>query len=192
MLCIVATHLHNTYINFTEKPDLHTLLCLPSHGGRNIKIIESSASHYYHIGIILLNDRHGNRVAAIERSLNGRVMDIMLEVYRQWLTEDINCFWTTLTNCFRQCDLNNLAHSIEQHFGLPSPTVPSLQYTLVSSPHKTSVSTLQHTSDSQTSDHSCGVPSKTVYSLLYLYTYSLIFYSTIKPCVTQFMMSSKI
>ena len=128
-----------------EKPDLQSLLNLPSHGGRVIKVIESTATHYYNIGIILLNDRHGDRVTAIERSLNGRVMDIMREIYREWLSEDINCSWTTLTDCFRQCDLNNLAHSIEQHFRLPSPSSHSLQHIPVPQSQHTPVSSLQHT-----------------------------------------------
>ena len=154
-----------SYTESAEKPDLQSLLNLPSHGGRVIKVIESSAAHYYNIGIILLNDRHGNRVSAIERSLNRQVMDIMREVYREWLSEDINCSWTTLTDCFRQCDLNSLAYSIEQHFGLPSP-------------QETPSHSLQHIPVPQTSDYSCGVPSKRCYIpplSTICYTYSILY-----------------
>ena len=45
----------------------------------------------------------------------------MRELYEAWLAEDPNCSWVTLTDCFRQCGLQSLARSIEQHFGLPSP-----------------------------------------------------------------------
>ena len=154
----------------TEKPDLQSLKYLPSHGGRVIKVIESTAAHYYNIGIILLNDRHGDRVTAIERSLNRQVMDIMREIYRQWLSEDINCSWTTLTDCFRQCDLNNLAYSIEQHFGLPPShslqhiPVPQSQHTPVSPLQHTPVTPPQHTPEGEhnfkTSGYTCDISSK--------------------------------
>ena len=153
-----------SYTESTEKPDLQSLLNLPSHGGRVIKVIESSAARYYNIGIILLNDRHGDRVSAIERSLNRQVMDIMREVYREWLAEDINCSWTTLTDCFRQCDLNNLAYSIEQHFGLPSPPSHSLQHIPVPQSQPTPVPTPQHIPEGEhnfkTSGYTCDISSK--------------------------------
>ena len=166
------THTHTlslfpSYTESTERPDLQSLLNLPSHGGRVIKVIESTAAHYYNIGIILLNDSHGNRVSAIERSLNRRVMDIMREIYREWLSEDINCSWTTLTDCFRQCDLNSLAYSIEQHFGLPSPQhtpVTPPQHTPVPPPQHTPVPTPQHTPEGEhnfkTSGYTCDISSK--------------------------------
>ena len=172
-------HTHSlfpSYTESTEKPDLQSLLNLPSHGGRVIKVIESTAAHYYNIGIILLNDRHGDRVSAIERSLNGRVMDIMREVYREWLSEDINCSWTTLTDCFRQCDLNNLAYSIEQHFGLPSPQktpshspqhipVPQSQHTPVHTPQLTPEG--EH--NFKTSGYTCDISSKIYLSLILMH-----------------------
>ena len=169
------THSLSLFPSYTERPDLQSLLNLPSHGGRVIKVIESSATHYYNIGIILLNDRHGDRVSAIERSLNRQVMDIMREVYREWLSEDINCSWTTLTDCFRQCDLNNLAYSIEQHFGLPSPQhtpvtppqhtpVTPPQHTPVTPPQHTPVPSPQHTPEGEykfkTSGYTCDISSK--------------------------------
>ena len=87
-------------------------------------------------------------MAAIEHSLNRREMDIMREVYREWLAEDINCSWAELTDCFRQCDLNNLAYSIEQHFGPPSPQkIPVL----------TSLHTLHNL---ETPGYTHGVPGK--------------------------------
>lgn len=99
---------------------MQTLYNLPTSRG-DIKIIQSSASHYRHIGTNLLDDRYGERIDEIELEKSRRGRDIIVEVYKQWLAEDTNCSWATLTDCFRQCDLNNLALSIEQHFGLPPP-----------------------------------------------------------------------
>ena len=106
-------------------------------------------------------------MSAIERSLNRQVMDIMREIYREWLSEDINCSWTTLTDCFRQCDLNNLAYSIEQHFGLPSPQktpVPTSQHIPVPQSQHTSVPTPQPTPEGEhnfkTSGLTCDISSK--------------------------------
>ena len=98
---------------------MQTLYNLPTSRG-DIKIIQSSASHYRHIGTNLLDDRYGERIDEIEHDKRG---EREREGYnrKQWLAEDTNCSWATLTDCFRQCDLNNVAISIEQHFGLPPP-----------------------------------------------------------------------
>ena len=53
----------------------------------------------------------------------------MLTIYKEWLAEDTNCSWVTLTDCFRQCGLDHLAYSIEQHFGLPTPKQHSQGWT---------------------------------------------------------------
>ena len=57
----------------------------------------------------------------IEQDERGQEEAIMLTIYKTWLTEDTNSSWVTLTDCFRQCGLDRLAYSIEQHFGLPTP-----------------------------------------------------------------------
>ena len=97
-----------------------TLMNLPT-SKRDIKIIQRSAKQYRQIGIILLNDRYGDRVKVIEQEKLGKGEAITLTIYTKWLAEDPNRSWVTLTDCFRQCGLHSLARSIEQHFGLPSP-----------------------------------------------------------------------
>ena len=87
-------------------------------GEGDINIIQGSVVRCRQIGILLLNDRYGDRFDYENRE---KVKGIMREVYEAWLAEDPNCSWVTLTDCFRQCGLQNLAQSIEQHFGLPSP-----------------------------------------------------------------------
>ena len=98
-----------------------TLENITTRAGENINIVEESAPAYHEIGTILLQDRHGRRVEVIEIDERGRSMSIMRVIYRQWIAEDERHSWAKLTDCFRQCHLIDLAHRIEQHFGLPSP-----------------------------------------------------------------------
>ena len=88
--------------------------------GKDIHIIDDSASSYRQIGITLLNDTWGNRVDNIVNDKSEGVA-IVSEIYKQWLAEDKNHSWVTLTKCFRRCRLNTLAYDIEEHFGFPSP-----------------------------------------------------------------------
>ena len=87
----------------------------------DIKIIQQSAKYYRGVGTILLNDRHGDRVDVFEKDTRWQSEEIMLKIYTEWLAEDPNCSWMTLSDCFRQRGAHRLAYSIEQHFGLPSP-----------------------------------------------------------------------
>ena len=93
---------------------------LSTQQGKDIHIIDDSASSYHQIGITLLNDTRGNRVDNIVNDKREGVA-IVSEIYKQWLAEDKNYSWVTLTKCFRRCRLNTLAYDIEEHFGLPSP-----------------------------------------------------------------------
>ena len=103
-----------------KKPNLLTLMNLKTSQG-DLKIIRRSAKHYHSIGILLLDDRHGDRVDVIIHDKMKQANAIMLTVYKEWIDEDPKCSWATLTECFRQCELTSLASSIEQHFELPSP-----------------------------------------------------------------------
>ena len=86
-----------------------------------VNIIQESATAYREIGTILLDDRRGVRVEIIEHDEQWKVERIMREIYKKWIAEDEHHSWTTLTECLRDCSLNNLAFTIEQHFGLMSP-----------------------------------------------------------------------
>ena len=97
------------------------LMYLSTSEGEGINIIQDSANSYRRIGTILLNDRYGNRVDIIEGDLKQKREEIITEVYKEWIKEDPGYSWTTLTECFRSCNLNCLAYNIEQHFGIPSP-----------------------------------------------------------------------
>ena len=89
--------------------------------GKDIRIIEESASCYHFIGSHLLDDRYGSRVEAIEYDAGDKRERIITEIYKKWMKEDPSYSWTTLTECFRACRLHRLANDIEQHFGIPSP-----------------------------------------------------------------------
>ena len=104
-----------------EKPNLITLTKMTTRAGTEIKVIENSANHYKNIGRNLLNDRYGERVETIEKTMRGDGESIIHEIYKKWVREDKNCSWVTLAECFRDCNLHRLASDIEQHFGLPSP-----------------------------------------------------------------------
>ena len=108
----------------TERPTLVTLGMLTTHDGGEIRVIEESANHYHRIGPILLNDRYGERVETIESDERGKGERIIMEIYKKWMREDVNCSWTALAECFRECHLYRLANNIEQHFGIPSPPLP--------------------------------------------------------------------
>ena len=118
----VEEEVHVIFPLFTgklKKPNLLTLMNLKTSQG-DLKIIRRSAKHYHDIGILLLNDHHGDRVDVIVHD-KMKANAIMLTVYKEWIDEDPKCSWDTLTECFRQCELTSLASSIEQHFELPSP-----------------------------------------------------------------------
>ena len=84
------------------------------------KTIEETAPHYRSIGIILLKDRHGNRVRVIEMDRRTSA-DKIRDIYTIWLEEDPYHSWATLCECFRQCNLLTLSQRIEQHFQMVSP-----------------------------------------------------------------------
>ena len=110
-----------------EKPTLINLQMLKTQDGGVIRIMEESANCYKCVGHILLNDRYGDRVDTIVSDERGRGGMIIQEIYKLWMREyPDNCSWATLTECFRECGLNRLARTIEQNFGLPSPSLPEV------------------------------------------------------------------
>ena len=107
-----------------EKP---TLVSLDQLG--NIRIIEESASKYYQIGIILLNDRHGDQLAQIEHDHRAQTAK-MTEIYRMWLKQGAS--WATLCDCLQRCHLEDLADRIKNRFGIVSPSaLPGREFELV-------------------------------------------------------------
>ena len=103
-----------------DKPTTQTLWKLSTDKGE-INVIKSTKGYYKRICSILLKDDGGELVDSIHREQMGREADIILEIYKKWMRENPNFSWTTLAVCFRDCELESLANSIEQHFGLPTP-----------------------------------------------------------------------
>ena len=83
--------------------------------------MEESARKYREIGYILLKDRTGGKVDAIEKEVRGVPEDAVRQIYTRWLTKDVDHSWRTLAQCLRDCDLNVLANEIEEHFELSPP-----------------------------------------------------------------------
>ena len=108
-----------------EKPTLLTLIELG-----DIRIIEESACEYQNIGIILLTDTHGDRVAEIEHD-NTTDTARMREIYKKWLKQGAS--WATLCDCLNRCHLEALANKIRSHFGIVSPA--PLPGTYILEPH---------------------------------------------------------
>ena len=102
------------------KPDMTNLMRLTE----DIKIMEETAVKYRDIGTILLKDDHGVRVKTVTEATKGDPMEAIRMIYARWIREDVDCSWLKLVQCFKDCDLNNLASMIEQHFGLSSPRQP--------------------------------------------------------------------
>ena len=56
----------------------------------------------------------------IESDARDKGERIITEISKKWMAEDEMYSWMTRADCFRTCNLNRLAYSIEQHFGIPS------------------------------------------------------------------------
>ena len=105
------------------KPDMINLMRLSTREGE-INIVEESAHKYREIGFILLKDRTGLKVTAIEKEVRDNPVEAVSKIYIRWIARDVDRSWSKLAQCLRRCDLNVLASDIEKHFGLPSPQQP--------------------------------------------------------------------
>ena len=76
----------------------------------DIRIIEESASKYYQIGIMLLNDRHGDQLAEIEHD-NRTQTAKMTGIYRRW--SKLGASWETHCDCLQRYHLADLADRIK-------------------------------------------------------------------------------
>ena len=82
--------------------------------------MQETAPHYRSIGTLLLKDRYGHRLQAIDMD-EKTAADKIREVYVKWLEEDPYSSWATLCECFRECNLHTLAKKIESRFHMVSP-----------------------------------------------------------------------
>ena len=61
---------------------------------------------YREFGIILLQDKEGDKVAVIENDCRGKAEDITREILMQWLKGDgLSVTWDSLITALRKCEL---------------------------------------------------------------------------------------
>ena len=97
-------------------------MCLKKSDGHSIRIIEESAHKYRRIGTHLLGDRYGCRLDTIVNDNRGKSEDIITEVYKTWINEDLDCSWKKLIEYLKISDLKRLASDIEKYLGIHPPT----------------------------------------------------------------------
>ena len=95
-----------------EQPTMMELLCLETSTNKRINIIREIGTNYHSLGIHLLQDKTGARVANI--SFNRRPEEATREILRQWLEgsgqEPVT--WRTLTEALDKAELHRLARDI--------------------------------------------------------------------------------
>ena len=71
--------------------------------------------HYEDLGILLLNDETGEKVAAIMNDCHMKASDINREVLKRWIQGQGKqpVAWDTLVEVLNSIDLHELAHTIE-------------------------------------------------------------------------------
>ena len=95
---------------------MSSLHSLSQTNGEDIKIIARASVKFRQIGTMLLDDKHGNRVATIQSKTNNNE-DAMYEIFCQWLREDTQRSWRKLVQCLRKCDCETLADEIDHALG---------------------------------------------------------------------------
>ena len=69
---------------------------------------------YNSFGVLLLNDRRGDKMAVIKHDCGQHAEAITREILRKWLRgEGVSVSWESLISTLRQCELSFLAHQIE-------------------------------------------------------------------------------
>ena len=78
-------------------------------------IAEEIGTDYELFAILLLEDNNGNKIKIIEKNKRGDVVDINVEILRQWLRGKGRrpVTWQTLIQCIRDSKLTVLSERIE-------------------------------------------------------------------------------
>ena len=91
-----------------------TLIDRMSFGPHKVDIIEEIGVKYDKFGVMLLEDKTGNRMRALERQLRGNAEGINNEILRRWINgegrEPRN--WATLVVVLQECKLATLSDQI--------------------------------------------------------------------------------
>ena len=72
-------------------------------------------TNYLNFGIFLLNDEDGSQIQNIDNDCNGRCDRIMCKILSDWLQgKGKPVVWKELIETLRDCDLNELADTIQE------------------------------------------------------------------------------
>lgn len=84
------------------------------------KLAQGVGDKYFTFGILLLDDKTGARIGAIEREKMKNAKEINLQVFGEWVQgEGKNpVSWKTLISVLEDCELNQLATSIKANLCL--------------------------------------------------------------------------
>eukprot|EP00731_Ephydatia_muelleri_P023587 Em0015g1170a len=108
-------------------PTLKLLMNFPTQEG-TINIIQEIGVAYSKLGIFLLNDKNGNRIAALQREHHQNAEDITMAMFQTWFREgtEKSITWNTLVTALGNASLNSLADKIAKAvFQTPPSVEPS-------------------------------------------------------------------
>ena len=108
-----------------DQPTLPLLIDFPSSRGRGLNVTQEIGVHYKQFGLLLLNDRSGATITAIEHQCHHRAAAINCEILQQWLQGSGKqpVTWETLVKVLKQVELNTLASKIESSLYVRSVTL---------------------------------------------------------------------
>ena len=90
-----------------NKPSLPKLL--------QFKVPQKVGTNYLNFGIFLLNDEDGSQIQIIDNDCNGQCERIMCKILSDWLQgKGKPVAWKELIETLRDCDLNELADTIQE------------------------------------------------------------------------------
>ena len=97
-----------------KMPNLVDLLSFPRKNGTLINIPEQITTKYFKFGVLLLNDRSGARVKAIESRYHEEAEQINYEILRLWVEgKGKPLRWYELINVLKAIGLDTLASEIK-------------------------------------------------------------------------------
>ena len=107
----------DTPVAETTKPSLPKLL--------QFKVPQKVGTNYLNFGIFLLNDEDGSQIQVIDNDCNGKCERIVCMILSDWLQgKGKPVTWKELIETLRDCDLNELADTIQEKTQLADLKAP--------------------------------------------------------------------
>ena len=109
--CLVDSF--NIFTSSKGPPTLKLLMNFPTQEG-TINIFQEIGVAYSKLGIFLLNDKNGIKIAALQREHHQNAEDITMAIFQTWFCEgtEKSITWNTLVTALRNASLNSLADKI--------------------------------------------------------------------------------